>query len=125
MKENAKPLILIVEDVESNYLYLNAVLTKLDAHIEWVKNGLEAVSFAKEHPETDVILMDLQMPEMNGYDASREIKKIYPEMIIIAQTAFAMSDDRSKALEAGCDDYLAKPIRSKDLLDTVNKYLNK
>jgi len=125
MKENAKPLILIVEDVESNYLYLNAVLTKLDAHIEWVKNGLEAVSFAKEHPETDIILMDLQMPEMNGYDASREIKKIYPKMIIIAQTAFAMSDDRSKALEAGCDDYLAKPIRSKDLLDTVNKYLNK
>jgi len=125
MKENAKPLILIVEDVESNYLYLNAVLTKLDAQIEWVKNGLEAVNFAKEHPETDLILMDLQMPEMNGYDASREIKKIYPEMIIIAQTAFAMSDDRSKALEAGCDDYLAKPIRSKDLLDTVNKYLNK
>jgi len=125
MKDNDKPLILIVEDVESNYLYLNAVLTKLDAHIEWVKNGLEAVNFAKEHPETDLILMDLQMPEMNGYDASREIKKIYPEMIIIAQTAFAMSDDRSKALEAGCDDYLAKPIRSKDLLDTVNKYLNK
>jgi two-component system, cell cycle response regulator DivK len=125
MKDDAKPLILIVEDVESNYLYLNAVLTKLDAHIEWVKNGLEAVNFAKEHPETDLILMDLQMPEMNGYDASREIKKIYPEMIIIAQTAFAMSDDRSKALEAGCDDYLAKPIRSKDLLDTVNKYLNK
>jgi two-component system cell cycle response regulator DivK len=125
MKENAKPLILIVEDVESNYLYLNAVLTKLDAHIEWVKNGIEAVNFAKEHPETDLILMDLQMPEMNGYDASRAIKKIYPDMIIIAQTAFAMSDDRSKALEAGCDDYLAKPIRSKDLLDTVNKYLNK
>jgi len=125
MKDNARPLILIVEDVESNYLYLNAVLTKLDAKIEWVKNGLEAVNFAKEHPETDLILMDLQMPEMNGYDASREIKKIYPEMIIIAQTAFAMSDDRSKALEAGCDDYLAKPIRSKDLLDTVNKYLNK
>lgn len=125
MKDNAKPLILIVEDVESNYLYLNAVLTKLDAQIEWVKNGLEAVNFAKENPETDLILMDLQMPEMNGYDATREIKKIYPEMIIIAQTAFAMSDDRSKALEAGCDDYLAKPIRSKDLLDTVNKYLNK
>jgi two-component system, cell cycle response regulator DivK len=125
MKDNAKPLILIVEDVESNYLYLNAVLTKLDAKIEWVKNGLEAVDFARENPDTDIILMDLQMPEMNGYDASREIKKINPEIIIIAQTAFAMSDDRSKALEAGCDDYLAKPIRSKDLLDTVNKYLSK
>jgi two-component system, cell cycle response regulator DivK len=123
MEDNIKPLILIVEDVESNYLYLNAVLTKLDAHIEWVKNGLEAVNFAKENPSLNLILMDLQMPEMNGYDATREIKKIYPKLIIIAQTAFAMSDDRTKALEAGCDDYLAKPIRSKDLLDTVNKYL--
>jgi two-component system, cell cycle response regulator DivK len=124
MEDNIKPLILIVEDVESNYLYLNAVLTKLDARIEWVKNGLEAVNFAKDNPDLNLILMDLQMPEMNGYDATREIKKIYPNLIIIAQTAFAMSDDRTKALEAGCDDYLAKPIRSKDLLDTVNKYLN-
>lgn len=123
MSDTNKPLILIVEDVESNYLYLNAVLSKIDAQIEWVKNGIEAVDFAKEHPETKLILMDLQMPEMNGYDATREIKKMYPEMPVIAQTAFAMSDDRTKAIEAGCDDYLAKPIRSKDLLDAVNKFL--
>jgi CheY-like chemotaxis protein len=123
MNEQGKPLILIVEDVESNYLYLNAVLTKLDVQIGWAKNGVEAVDYVKEHPEVDVILMDLQMPEMNGYDATREIKKLYPNITVIAQTAFAMSDDRSKALEAGCDDYLAKPIRSKDLLETVNKYL--
>ncbi len=123
MNEQGKPLLLIVEDVESNYLYLNAVLTKLDAQIDWVKNGIEAVNYVKEHPEVDVILMDLQMPEMNGYDATREIKKLYPNITVIAQTAFAMSDDRSKAIEAGCDDYLAKPIRSKDLLETVNKYL--
>ena len=123
MSDTSKPLILIVEDVESNYLYLNAVLTKINAQIEWVKNGIEAVDFAKEHPDTKVILMDLQMPEMNGYDATREIKKMYPDMPVIAQTAFAMSDDRTKAIEAGCDDYLAKPIRSKDLLDAVNKFL--
>ncbi|MCF8359823.1 MAG: response regulator [Prolixibacteraceae bacterium] len=123
MNEQGKPLLLIVEDVESNYLYLNAVLTKLDAQIDWVKNGIEAVNYVKEHPQVDVILMDLQMPEMNGYDATREIKKLYPNITVVAQTAFAMSDDRSKAIEAGCDDYLAKPIRSKDLLETVNKYL--
>ena len=124
MDANNKPLILIVEDVESNYLYLNAVLTKLNATIQWVKNGLEAVEFAKGNPNIDLILMDLQMPEMNGYDATREIKKLYPKMIIVAQTAFAMSDDRTRALDAGCDDYLAKPIRSKDLLETVKKYLD-
>jgi two-component system, cell cycle response regulator DivK len=125
MSVNQKPLILIVEDVESNYLYLNAVLTKIDATIEWVKNGLEAVKFVNEHPNIDLILMDLQMPEMNGYDATREIKKEHKDIPIIAQTAFAMSDDRMKAIEAGCDDYLAKPIRSRDLIDTVKKYLNK
>lgn len=124
MSDTGKPLILIVEDVESNYLYLNAVLSKIDVTVEWVKNGVEAVDFAKVHPEMALILMDLQMPEMNGYDTTRAIKKIYPDLPIIAQTAFAMSDDRAKAIEAGCDDYLAKPIRSKDLLDTVNKYLN-
>ncbi len=123
MDTNKKPLVLIVEDVESNYLYLNAVLSKLDVHIEWVKNGIEAVNFVNDNPEVSLIMMDLQMPEMNGYDATREIKKNHKEVIIIAQTAFAMSDDRTKALEAGCDDYLAKPIRSKDLLETVKKYL--
>jgi two-component system, cell cycle response regulator DivK len=123
MDTNKKPLVLIVEDVESNYLYLNAVLSKLDVHIEWVKNGLEAVNFVNDNPEVSLIMMDLQMPEMNGYDATREIKKNHKSVTIIAQTAFAMSDDRTKALEAGCDDYLAKPIRSKDLLETVKKYL--
>jgi CheY-like chemotaxis protein len=125
MENQVKPLILIVEDVESNYLYLNAVLSKLDARIEWVKNGLEAVDFAKNNSDIDLILMDLQMPEMNGYDATREIRKIYSDLPIVAQTAFAMSDDRAKAIEAGCNDYLAKPIRSKDLIEMVNKYLTK
>ena len=124
MNEKKRPLILIAEDVESNYLYLNAVLSKLDIDIEWVKNGEEAVEFARNNNDIALILMDLQMPEMNGYEATREIKKIYPGLAIVAQTAFAMSDDRAKAIEAGCDDYLAKPIRSKDLLDTVLKFLD-
>jgi two-component system, cell cycle response regulator DivK len=123
MEEVKKPLVLIVEDVESNYLYLNAVLSKQPVRIAWMKNGLEAVNFVRENPDTELILMDLQMPEMNGYDATREIKKFHPTVIIIAQTAFAMSDDRAKAIEAGCDDYLAKPIRSKDLTEAVHKYL--
>ena len=122
--EAKNPHILIVEDVESNYLYLKAVLNKLKAEISWVKNGVEAVDFYKSHSkQIDLILMDLQMPEMNGYEATKLIKEINSEVIIIAQTAFAMSDDKSKALEAGCDDYLAKPIRSTDLLDTVKMHL--
>ncbi len=122
MVEN--PQILIVEDVESNFLYLNAVLSKIKAHVYWAKNGREAVEIFRSEKQIDLILMDLQMPEMNGYEATRIIKKENPSIPVIAQTAFAMSDDREKALEAGCDDYLAKPIKSKDLLFTVEKFLS-
>lgn len=117
------PKILIAEDVESNYLYLSAVLSKIKAKIYWAKNGKEAVEIFKKE-NVDLILMDLQMPEMNGYEATKIIKEIDPDLPIVAQTAFAMSDDREKALEAGCDDYLAKPIKSKDLLNIVEKFMH-
>lgn len=125
MDEKLKPHILIAEDVESNFLYLNAVLSKLDAKIIWAKNGLEAVQYFQEGNTIDLILMDLQMPDMNGFEATKAIKAINPEIIIIAQTAFAMSDDREKAIQAGCNDYLSKPIKSNDLLSVVEKYLHK
>ncbi len=123
MSENVFPNILIAEDVESNFLYLKAVLSKLSATIFWAKNGLEAVQICDEHDNIDLVFMDLQMPEMNGYEATQILKKKFPSLPIIAQTAFAMSDDREKALDAGCDDYLAKPIKSKDLLGVVEKFL--
>ncbi len=118
-----RPKILIAEDVESNYLYLSAVLSKIKAKVYWAKNGKEAVDIFNKEEDIDLILMDLQMPEMNGYEATKIIKKTNPKLPIIAQTAFAMSDDREKALDAGCDDYLAKPIKSKDLLHIVGKYI--
>lgn len=123
MTLNTRPKILIAEDVESNYLYLSAVLSKIKALIFWAKNGKEAIDIFEKEAGIDLILMDLQMPEMNGYEATKIIKNTNPELPIIAQTAFAMSDDREKALEAGCDDYLAKPIKSKDLLHIVGKYI--
>lgn len=123
MNEKKFPNILIAEDVESNFLYLKAVLSKLNATIFWAKNGIEAVEICDNEQTIDLILMDLQMPEMNGYEATQILKKKFPEMPIVAQTAFAMSDDREKALDCGCDDYLAKPIKSKDLLSVVGKYI--
>ncbi|HAZ02841.1 MAG: histidine kinase [Bacteroidetes bacterium GWF2_42_66] len=124
MDENIKPQILIAEDVESNFLYLNAVLSKIDAKIFWAKNGTEAVEIFKKQ-NIDLILMDLQMPDMNGFEATKAIKIINPNVPVIAQTAFAMADDREKAIQAGCDDYLSKPIKSNDLLSAVKKYLEK
>ncbi|HCY41615.1 MAG TPA: response regulator [Prolixibacteraceae bacterium] len=123
MNDKKNPVILIAEDVESNFLYVKAVLSKLNANVFWAKNGIEAVDICEKEAAMDLVFMDLQMPEMNGYEATRILKKKYPNLPIIAQTAFAMSDDREKALDAGCDDYLAKPIKSKDLLTIAEKYL--
>jgi CheY-like chemotaxis protein len=123
MNENKFPNILIAEDVESNFLYLKAVLSKLNATVFWAKNGVEAVEICTPENAIDLVLMDLQMPEMNGYEATQILKKKFPSLPIVAQTAFAMSDDREKAIDAGCDDYLAKPIKSKDLLSVVGKYI--
>ena len=123
MDEKRNPNILIAEDVESNFLYLKAVLSKLNANVFWAKNGLEVLDICEKEKIMDLVLMDLQMPEMNGYEATQILKKKYPDLPVVAQTAFAMSDDREKALDAGCDDYLAKPIKSKDLLNIAQKYL--
>ncbi|HEY3372535.1 MAG TPA: response regulator [Prolixibacteraceae bacterium] len=123
MDEKRNPNILIAEDVESNFLYLKAVLSKLNANVFWAKNGKEVLDICEKEQTMDLVLMDLQMPEMNGYEATQILKKKYPALPVIAQTAFAMSDDREKALDAGCDDYLAKPIKSKDLLNITEKYL--
>ena len=123
MDGKRNPNILIAEDVESNFLYLKAVLSKLNANVFWAKNGLEVLEICEKEEIMDLVLMYLQMPEMNGYEATQILKKKYPNLPVVAQTAFAMSDDRAKALDAGCDDYLAKPIKSKDLLSIAEKFL--
>jgi two-component system, cell cycle response regulator DivK len=117
-------VILVVEDVDTNKIFFDAALRKTKAKIIWAKDGQEAVSMFKEN-HVDLVLMDLQLPIMDGYTATRHIKSINPEIPVIAQTAHVMSGEREKCLEAGCDDYLAKPIRLQILMDTLSKFLNK
>lgn len=116
--------ILVVEDVDTNKIFFDAALRRTNAKILWAKDGKEAITIFKDN-EIDLILMDLQLPIMDGYTATREIKKLNPSVPIIAQTAHVMSGEREKCMEAGCDDYLAKPIRLQILIDTLSKYLNK
>lgn len=116
--------ILIVEDDESNYMYLKALLKSTKVKIHWINNGKEAISFCRSNPEIDLILMDLQLPWVNGLEATQEIKKIRSDLPVIAQTAFAMADDEQKCIQAGCDDYIAKPILRKKLMEKIAKYLN-
>ncbi len=116
--------ILVVEDVDANKIFFDAALRRTNAKILWAKDGKEAITIFKDN-KIDLVLMDLQLPIMDGYTATREIKKIDSSVPIIAQTAHVMSGEREKCMEAGCDDYLAKPIRLQILIDTLSKYLNK
>ena len=115
--------VLIVEDVEASFHFLNAVLLKSRINTVWAKDGADAVKLCKENSIIDLVLMDISMPVMNGYDATKRIKKINPGLPIIAQTAYAIEGDRKKALDAGCDDYITKPINKEHLLDLIDKYI--
>ncbi|MCF8339043.1 MAG: response regulator, partial [Bacteroidales bacterium] len=114
--------ILIVEDEEMNYQYLKTVLKKTQANVLWAKDGVEGVESAKEN-EVHMVLMDIQLPEMNGYEATRKILEIKPQIPIIAQTAHALKEEKTKCFEAGAVDYMAKPLNRKKLLDLIDKHI--
>jgi CheY-like chemotaxis protein len=101
--------ILIVEDEDNNFLYLQEILDKEPYNLSRALNGKEAVEMALK-TDFQIILMDLAMPIMDGYTAIKAIKKERPAIYIIAQTAYAMKDDKEKAFSAGCDDYITKPV---------------
>lgn len=115
-------VILIVEDDMVSYQYIDAILRETNAEIHHVESGQDAIEFVQKI-KTDVVLMDIQLPGIDGNDATREIRKFNKDIPIIAQTAYAMADDREKSIKAGCNDYLAKPINSNDLLDKIQIYL--
>jgi len=119
---HGNPVILVAEDDESNLFYLETILEKTGVGFIPVMNGKEAVAQCRKHPEISLVLMDLKMPVMDGFEAAREIKSFRNTLTIIALTAFAMRGDEMKALEAGCDDYLAKPVDKNSLMNVLGKY---
>ncbi len=120
-----KPNLLIVEDDASARFFLEQVLRDKCKSIHSAASGMEAVEIARTDQNIDLILMDIKMPEMNGYEATRLIRSFNHEVVIIAQTAYALEGDRQKALEAGCNDYISKPINKKTLFTIISKNLNK
>ncbi|MFO7865150.1 MAG: transporter substrate-binding domain-containing protein [Salinivirgaceae bacterium] len=116
--------ILVAEDEQNNYMFIQETLKKTGAEILWATNGQEAVKAVSSNPNINIVLMDIRMPNMNGYEATKEIKKLRKDLPIIAQTAYAMSDERDLSLQAGCDDYMTKPIRPKKLLKKINQLLS-
>ena len=118
----AKPLILIAEDEMSSSILLERILLKEGIDSLVVTDGQQAVDVCHQNPLISLVLMDMKMPVMNGFEATKQIKFLRPTMPIIAITAFALSGDENRALEAGCDDYLAKPFERHLLLDKLKKF---
>lgn len=121
-----KRTILIVEDEEINYLYIKTLLEdkiEIDCNILHAIHGKDAVEMCKENKDINFVLMDLKMPVMNGFEATKLISKLKPNLPIVAQTAYTTNDDKEKALLAGCDDFISKPISKETLNKILNKYL--
>jgi len=113
--------ILVAEDNDSNYMLMSYILK---SHYEFfrARNGKEAVELA-ESEKPDLILMDIKMPIMDGMEATRQIKAVHPELPIVALTANAFDVDRQQALDAGCDDFLSKPVNAPLCLQTIAKFV--
>jgi len=116
-----KPKMLIAEDEPYTKDYLTIILQNICSEILYADNGLDAVTICRKNPDIDLVLMDIKMPQMNGYEATREIRKFNKDIVIIAQTAYALSSDREKALEAGCNNYISKPINRDALVTMIEK----
>jgi CheY-like chemotaxis protein len=114
---------LLVDDNKDVLLYLNRVLSDTGIKTLTARSGTEALEIVKNTPIIDVVLLDMQMPEMNGIEATKEIRKIRKDIPIIAQTAFIFEDDKDIILEAGCDACLIKPIRKDHLLTVMSSFL--
>jgi len=123
IKSHKKKLkILIAEDDETSNDLLQKILIGIDSEIVITTNSKEAIDYFKNHKNIDLILLDIRMPGIDGLAITKEIRKTDKNIIIIAQTAFAFENDREKAILAGCNDYIAKPIVRDDLIEIIGKY---
>ncbi|MCQ2973550.1 MAG: ATP-binding protein [Bacteroidales bacterium] len=115
--------IIIAEDSQINFILLQKILSKTQVEIIWAQNGEICVDFFKKNPDTNLILMDMQMPIKDGFEAAKDILKIDDTVPIIAQTAYSMADEKNRILSSGCIDYISKPIDREELLRKINSVI--
>ncbi len=121
-----KPLfVLLAEDDIPSELLITRLVGPYSKKILKVKGGGEAVDTCRKNPELDLILMDIKLPDIDGYEASRQIRQFNKDVIIIAQTAFGLMGEKEKAINAGCNDYISKPINKTVFLSLLKKYFDK
>ena len=117
--------IMIVEDEENNWLFIQDALRTSGANLIWARVGQEAIDIVESGKKIDIILMDMKMPIMDGFETTREIKKINSNISVIAQTAYAQPREKTKCLEAGCEEYISKPIITRQLYKVISRILEK
>jgi CheY-like chemotaxis protein len=117
--------ILVVEDDETSEILLSRAVRIFSNEILNARNGNEAVEACRNNPDIDLVLMDIQMPKMSGYEATRQIRHFNKNVFIIAQTAYGLARDREIAIEAGCDDYISKPINISELQTLIKQHFKK
>ncbi|UBM62940.1 PAS domain S-box protein [Candidatus Sulfidibacterium hydrothermale] len=123
IKERKDLSLLIVEDDETNYLYMEVLLKDKVKNIDHATNGREAIEMAEKN-QYDLVFMDIKMPILSGDEATRKIKKQHPGLPVVATTAYATQEEKERALEAGCDAYLSKPIQKEDLYAVIDKLIS-
>jgi CheY-like chemotaxis protein len=114
--------VLIADDDIASEMLLSRILIGISSKIIKARTGVEVLEMCRNHPDLDLIMMDIRMPVMNGYEATRQIRQFNKSVIIIAQTAYGFADDREKAISAGCNDYISKPIFREKLLSVIKKH---
>lgn len=127
MNENTKSeaiTVLIAEDDEVSFTYLEILLSSENCRILRTRDGIQTVETMRNNPDIDLVLMDLKMPVLDGVRATIEIRKFNKDVPIIAQTAYVFESDRLEALNAGCNDYLSKPIRKNQFLKKIQEYIS-
>ncbi len=115
--------LLIVEDEEISVIYLKSILNDVVNNITQVSNGEQAIEHCKTNPGLDIILMDIKMNGIDGYETTRRIREFNKDVIIIAQTAYALVGDKEKAISSGCNDYISKPIKKNAILEILEKFI--
>jgi CheY-like chemotaxis protein len=114
--------IMVADDDEMSVLLIKNILKRASREVLIARTGIEAIELFEQNADIDLVLMDMKMPKLNGYEATHRIRAISQDVVIIAQTSFALSGDREQALAAGCNDYLSKPIVPNQLLQLVQSY---
>jgi len=122
--ENLKLKVLIAEDDDFNILLLKMILRGIASEIVVARNGWEALEQFRKHPDTQLVLMDLMMPEMNGFEATRNIREQDNSVVIIVQTSLTSKSDQKRAQKSGCNSYLNKPVSGAALMELINHYFD-